>query len=132
MNQPTDRDILRAIVSHFAASNFTWPTPLEICEQYGKPIHGLVGIIARLMADGKVAYDCHGSVQRVCVLLDPSRFDWHGSYDNVKGLGRWLQSSVGFTAEELQSYYESPYRWSEQFAAYAIWLEMQAESERAA
>lgn len=41
--------------------------------------------------------------------------DWITDYDQLTRLGSWLIEHWNFTAEELQSYYEKPWKWDDEY-----------------
>jgi hypothetical protein len=121
-----DQQILRAIADYYVEQGQSWPSPLEIVEQVGHPIHGLVSILDRLMSQGKLCYECVGSSRRVALLLPPEHFDFCENYDNVTALGRWLCDELHFDGPSLQGYYEKPWKYRDQYAVYLAHTQLEA------
>ena len=44
--------------------------------------------------------------------------EWFYSYDNVLELGTYLTEQLGWTTEELLSFFEKPWKWSDEWDEY--------------
>ncbi len=44
--------------------------------------------------------------------------EWHETRGNVTALGYWLKTTKLYDADELQSYYETPWSWRHEWVEY--------------
>ncbi len=112
----TETDILRTIGKLFA-EQFCWPSPSDITDELG-PVHGLASKLAAMELRGLVEITSGNSIQRIELRMPAQEQDWAGDYQNVKSLGRWLVSELAFDSEQLQGYYDKPWNWNDEYAAF--------------
>lgn len=56
---------------------------------------------------------------------------WHEIYDNVIGLGSWLENEVCYFSDttRMLEYFEKPWKWTREYELYCAWSETHKDEE---
>lgn len=110
----TPADVLHQI-ARFQVEHDASPTQQELVELLG-PTHGLSSMLQSLLARDWLRIETVGDQRCWRIRLPDERRNWVDQFRYVSGLGHYLMQERHFSVSELQSYYEKPYRWHDEFA----------------
>jgi len=136
MYELTEESLALAIANFWKENYGSWPGEYDLVrhffgdfdveqeDQYADRLADAVSSARSVESCRQHGVGCSpGSLRFRCTLFD---LGWENDYENVIGLGCFLVDELAYHSDDLQAYYEKPWKWGAEFVAYQL-LQQQPE-----